>query len=139
MPNPESQLPAEWFTQGDTDIETAEILLTHNGPLSSIAFHLQQAIEKYLKGYLLATGWELRRIHDLEILLREVIDLDTEFTAFLPACQRITEYYIESRYPIGIANPPHRTTLTTDLDLVRALATSIRKKLKHDHRTKQHK
>lgn len=129
MPNPESQLPAEWFTQGDTDIETAEILLAHNGPLTSIAFHLQQAIEKYLKGYLLANGWELRRIHDLEILLREVIDLDTEFTAFLPACQRITEYYIESRYPIGIASPLQRTILQTDLNTVQALTTLIRKKV----------
>jgi HEPN domain-containing protein len=27
-----------------------------DGPLPAIAFHLQQAIEKYLKGYLIATG-----------------------------------------------------------------------------------
>ena len=40
------------------------------------AFRLQQAIEKYLKGFLLARGWRLRRIHDLGVLLSEAVRHD---------------------------------------------------------------
>jgi HEPN domain-containing protein len=49
-------LPAEWFAQGNLDIQAVEILLSQSGPLEIVAFHLQQAVEKYLKGFLLASG-----------------------------------------------------------------------------------
>ncbi len=84
---------------------------------------------KYLKGFLLASGWNLRRIHDLEILLQEVIARDADFAAFLPSCQRITEYYIESRYPVGFGTPIQPTTLAEDLQTLYALITLIRKKV----------
>ena len=98
----ESALPSDWFAQGDLDLQAAEILLTQDGPLPVVAFHLQQAAEKYLKGFLLSAGWKLRRIHDLEVLILEATARDYDFASFLAPCQRITEYYIETRYPIGI-------------------------------------
>jgi HEPN domain-containing protein len=107
MFNNESSLPTDWFDQGDLDIRAAEILLDQDGPHRIIAFHIQQAIEKYLKGYLLSQSWPLRRIHDLEVLIQEAITRDNDFSPFLSSCQKITEYYIESRYPLGIY-----TTLT---------------------------
>ena len=73
MPKADSTLPADWFILGDMDIQAARILLTQNGPFPVVAFHIHQAIEKYLKGYLLSTGWPLRRIHDLETLVQEAI------------------------------------------------------------------
>jgi len=71
MPETESQPPADWFAQGDMDIQAADILLAQDGPLPVVAFHTQQAVEKYLKGFLISTGWPLRRIHDVEILVQE--------------------------------------------------------------------
>jgi HEPN domain-containing protein len=50
MPEAESQPPADWFAQGDMDIQAADILLAQDGPLPVVAFHVQQAVEKYLKG-----------------------------------------------------------------------------------------
>ncbi len=125
---PDSIVPAEWFAQGDLDVQAAEILLTQNGPLAIAAFHLQQAIEKYLKGYLLFTGHPLRRIHDLEILLQQAASQDTNFAQFLAACQRITEYYIEARYPIGVATSFQQADLQADLDTTRALIALIQRK-----------
>ena len=125
----ESTLLADWVAHGDQDFEAANILLTANGPLSIVAFLLQQAIEKYLKGYLLAQGWALRRIHDLEILIQEAIARDTNFMPFLAACQQITEYYIESRYPIGVSTPLDRSTLVADLTMVQTLIRLVRQKL----------
>ena len=36
-------------------------------------FYLQQAMEKYLKAFLLSKKWKLKRTHDLEVLLNEAV------------------------------------------------------------------
>lgn len=125
----DANLAAEWFAQGDLDIQAVEIILAQNGPLEIVAFHLQQAVEKYLKGFLLASGWSLRRIHDLEVLLQEAIARDTDFADFLPSCQRITEYYIETRYPMGFSTPLEPDTLKDDLQTLYAMISLIREKV----------
>ena len=93
------------------------------------SFHLQQAVEKYLKGFLLSTGWPLRRIHDLEVLIQEAIVRDSDFAPFLALCQRITEYYIETRYPIGVHTSFQQDVLEVELNIVRALIMLIRRKV----------
>ncbi len=128
MPEVEPPPPADWFAQGDMDIQAAGILLAQDGPLPVVAFHVQQAVEKYLKGFLISTGWPLRRIHDVEILVQEAIALDADFTSFLAPCQRITEYYIETRYPLGIHTLLKPETVKTDLETARALSELIRDK-----------
>jgi len=72
MPAPDSLIPSEWFAKAEEDIRAAELLLVHGGPLGIAAFLTQQAVEKYLKGYLLSTGWPFERIHDLEADRRSV-------------------------------------------------------------------
>ena len=59
-----------------------------------VAFHIQQAIEKNLKGLLISFGIAPRRTHDLEDLIESVIEVDHEFQPLLSDCQRITEYYL---------------------------------------------
>jgi HEPN domain-containing protein len=54
----ESSLPKDWYNKGALDIRRSEILLENNDP-EGAAFHLQQALEKYLKGYLIRKGWKL--------------------------------------------------------------------------------
>lgn len=129
MRETDSTLPQDWFAQGDLDLKAAEILLDQGGPLSVVAFHIQQAVEKYLKGFLLSTGWTLRRIHDLELLLQEALSRDADFAPFLPFCQRATEYYIETRYPLGIQSPLQEDVLKQDLDTAREIAALIRWKV----------
>lgn len=126
MPDTESSLPEDWFVLANIDMEAAAILLEENGPLAIVAFHLQQATEKSLKGYLLGTGWKLRRLHDLEVLVNDAIARHTDFVPFLEPCQRITEYYIESRYPTGLQSPFDADDLQADLLVVQALMALIR-------------
>lgn len=126
---PEIDTPvADWYAQGDMDLQAAEILLNSQGPLPAAAFHIQQVVEKYLKGFLISTGWPLRRTHDLELLIQEVIARDTDFSQFLKPCQRITEYYIETRYPLGIHTLLQRETVEADLDTAHDLIALIRQK-----------
>ena len=51
------------------------------------AFHLQQALEKYLKGYLIGKGWKLERVHDLEDLIDHAVDYEAAFESFRFLCQ----------------------------------------------------
>jgi len=129
MSNSGSVVSAEWFVLGDQDVESAQILLTEDGPLPVVAFHLQQAIEKYLKGYLLVQGWQLRRVHDLEVLIQEAVAVDGDFAAFLGDCQRITEFYIESRYPTGFFIPFVLSELQSDLETTQKLIALIHEKM----------
>ena len=46
------------------------------------AFHLQEAIEKYLKGYLLSRGWGLKRTHNLEVLLDDAVRYDAALEGY---------------------------------------------------------
>ena len=128
MPEAEPLPPADWFAQGDMDVRAADILLAQDGPLPVVAFHVQQAVEKYLKGFLISTGWPLRRIHDVEVLVQEAIARDADFAPFLAPCQRITEYYIETRYPLGIHTLLQPETVEADLETARALSELIRDK-----------
>jgi HEPN domain-containing protein len=125
---PDARVPHAWFSQGDLDLEAAELLLAQDGPPAIAAFHIQQTIEKYLKGYLLFVGQPLRRIHDLEVLVQEATAHDTSFGAFVADCQRITEYYIESRYPVGVTTTFQPATLEIDLQVTHNLVELIRSK-----------
>ena len=98
MPSKESFIPRDWFGKGERDIRAARILLNEDEN-ELAAFHLQQAIEKYLKGYLLSRGWKLRRTHDLIDLLNEAVIQDKELEDFRFLCEKVTEHYIEERYP----------------------------------------
>ncbi|MBI4330008.1 MAG: HEPN domain-containing protein [Chloroflexi bacterium] len=80
-------------------MQSARLLLAQGGYLDTIAVLLQQAAEKYLKGYLLAQGWKLRRIHDLEALVNDAIDYDKEFERFLDLARVLSGFYLKDRYP----------------------------------------
>jgi len=51
----ESRLPPDWFDKAGKDLWRVEILLAADD-IEGAGFHLQQAAEKYLKGYLLHKG-----------------------------------------------------------------------------------
>ena len=86
-------------------------------------------MEKYLKGYLLSAGWSFDRIHDLEALIEEASARDRDFAPLLSACQRITEYYIEGRYPLGLISALTREEIAASLEVARQLAVLVRRKV----------
>lgn len=91
----------EWFLRGEHDLQSAKLLLQHEGPTNTIAVLAQQAAEMYLKGYLLTQGWKLQKTHDLEVLISEAITHDKSFEQFLDFARVVSAYYLEDRYPPG--------------------------------------
>ena len=67
MPPKESRYPNDWLALAEKDLLRVTRSLRDKDP-ELAAFYLQQAVEKFLKAYLLSKGWKLRRIHDLEAL-----------------------------------------------------------------------
>lgn len=98
MASKESSYPNAWFDKGKQDLEASQVLIKA-GNFSIAAFHIQQALEKCLKGFLLANGWKLQRTHDLEKLLDDAVGYEGKLNEQRLLCQTATEYYIEERYP----------------------------------------
>jgi HEPN domain-containing protein len=115
MRGSESSYAQDWFARAQADMRRVNILLQADD-LEDAAFHLQQAIEKYLKGYLLERGWVLERTHNLPALLNEAVRYNENLERFRPLCQRVTEYYLEHRYPIFL------TSQLTVEEIITALA-----------------
>ena len=98
MPRKESLYPADWLRIAEKDLQRAEHLLAIHDA-EAAGFYLQQAVEKFLKAFLLANGWKLERIHDLEALLNDALAYDPSLEEFRSACQKITAFYFVERYP----------------------------------------
>ena len=90
--------PSEWISKAEEDLRRVAKRLTE-GDTEDAAFHLQQAIEKFLKGFLLSTGWKLKKIHDLEALLDDAVRVAPKLETYRGLCQQVTGYYLAERYP----------------------------------------
>lgn len=89
----------EWLQMGKNDIIGAQILFEHGADYGLVCFHCQQAIEKYLKGYLIAKTGVLQEGHSLIKLCKKAIEFDKGFKDFIKDCAFVNAYYIETRYP----------------------------------------
>jgi hypothetical protein len=76
MPREESSYPADWLRIAEKDLGRVERLLSIQDS-EAAGFYLQQAVEKFLKAFLLSKGWQLARIHDLEALLNQALTYDS--------------------------------------------------------------
>lgn len=108
MPPRDSLYPQDWFRIAEKDLKRAEHLLSIDDP-EGAGYHLQQSVEKYVKGFLLYRGWKLKRIHDLEVLLNDALKYEKTLEKYRSLCQKITAYYVIDRYPL-----PSAPTLTRE-------------------------
>lgn len=125
-----SEIVKEWFSKGNKDLKDAEFLFKHNRALESISFHIQQAAEKYLKGFLIAKGKKLEMIHDLVKLLRDAIKIDSDFEQFKQIVKKVTNFYFESRYPMGYEVEYTRQEIEGSLIQIKRLIKLIKTKVK---------
>jgi|SRR6056297_701553 len=65
--------------------------------VSTICFHAQQAVEKYLKAYLILHDIDFPRTHDVDYLLLECQKIDANQFDF--DFRSLTEFGVSVRYP----------------------------------------
>ena len=97
-PRQESLYPADWRAVGRQDWHRIHVMLA-DGDADGAGLFLQQALEKYLKAYLLTTGWKLKKVHTLQSLLDEAAAHDGALMPFRGLCERVSAFYIAERYP----------------------------------------
>jgi HEPN domain-containing protein len=92
---------AEWFRKAENDVGTArrEAAVSEGANWDAVCFHAQQAIEKYLKGFLQHFEMEFPRTHDLNVLLNLLAPKIPEFDLLTTDFEFISAFAVEFRYP----------------------------------------
>lgn len=93
--------PAHWFFLAQERLEAADVLYQARGACYSAVELLQEALERYLKGFLIGRGWPLQKIHNLSTLLDAAVERDPGFKSFADLCEGLTAQYWEQHYPGG--------------------------------------
>ena len=90
----------QWLIKGDHDLGTAKITYLHIPEyLDTVTFHCQQAVEKYLKAYLIFQSTTFRFSHDLVYLLDLINQNDSDFEEYYDTVSELQGYAVEIRYP----------------------------------------
>lgn len=93
-------LVRQWVGKAEEDLTNAEYTLTmrENCPFSTICFHAQQCVEKYLKALLTQYGEAFPRTHDLLELVR-LMPGPVKMGLRLREISLINRYAVEARHP----------------------------------------
>ncbi len=94
----------EWirYAQMDYDHVVKTVETHYPIPIEIVCYHCQQSVEKILKAYIIAKDGSLIKTHDLNLLLRHISKYTSDFDCFKVACEKITTYISQSRYPSHI-------------------------------------
>jgi HEPN domain-containing protein len=95
----DSVVHKEWFDMARKDLRGAEILLEHGADMGLVCFHCQQAIEKYLKGFLIKASGALQQGHNLVKLCKKAAVYHRDLDKFTKDLAFVNTFYIETRYP----------------------------------------
>lgn len=117
---PEEANVGEWRRVARQDWHRLHVLLA-DGDGEGAGFFLQQAVEKFLKGFLIKSGWRLKKIHTLHSLLDDAVRVDPALADLRPLCERVSGYYVVDRYPGLGAEGPDVAQVTRDIGEARQL------------------
>ncbi|MCP5102584.1 MAG: HEPN domain-containing protein [bacterium] len=90
----------KWLIKANNDLKVAENeieLSPEDMVTDAICFHSQQAVEKYLKAYLVFQSIDFDKTHNLEYLLETCIEKDEDFSQI--DVGDLSFYAVEARYP----------------------------------------
>jgi len=99
------QIIKEWLDKADEDFGTAKLVhLQMPEYKDTVCFHCQQAVEKYLKAYLLKLDIEFTKIHNLKTLLDLLSEKKEIQREWYHKADDLQLYAVNIRYPIGRYN-----------------------------------
>ena len=93
-------------TKADHDLKMAEIGVEHEAPRDTVAFHLQQTIEKLLKAFLHSRSIDPPRTHDIIALLDIATRHDASLEAFREPLLAMASYAVDMRYDADLDPSP---------------------------------
>ena len=101
-----AELIQSWLSKAQKDLLAAEHELSFQDAVTeSICFHCQQAVEKFLKAYLLFLDISFSKTHEIGELAIKCEVKDPEISALKDEADTLTDYAIEVRYPDTLFEP----------------------------------
>jgi HEPN domain-containing protein len=95
-----TEFTRDWIRKAEIDFKTAGHLCQSGDEfVEGVAFHAQQAAEKYLKAFLVWHQIEFRKTHDIEALLMLAGKVDDKLPDVLRDTVVLTPYDVDYRYP----------------------------------------
>lgn len=91
----------EWIEKAEGDWATMlrEYRVRKNPNYEAVCFHTQQCAEKYLKARLQEASISFRKIHDLEVLLNDILQIEPTWITLQNSSDSLTIYAVKFRYP----------------------------------------
>jgi HEPN domain-containing protein len=91
----------EWLQIADEDLHSAKILNKEpvRKPVEVICYLCAQAVEKYLKAFLIYHDIIPHKTHNLSALNQRCIELDVNFNSIQALCGYLTTFANDIRYP----------------------------------------
>jgi HEPN domain-containing protein len=90
----------EWLLIADNDFDSANLLNEAvRKHCEIICYHCAQAVEKYLKGYLIYNDMVPQKTHDLLFLNKMCIEKDKDFENIVNECGFLNRFANDIRYP----------------------------------------
>lgn len=128
--NARRQEVESWLAVAEMDRRSAVVCLAADPPLPAVAaFHCQQAAEKLFKGFLVQTGMEFRKTHDLRELGDAVVSVVPDAAELVRQTEDWTIWAVAYRYPSAEGPPepePSATELRHAVGIVERLASALR-------------
>lgn len=128
--NPEENI-LEWLKKADEDFEFASSILPDTTFYAQVCFHLQQSAEKYLKAFIVKNKLKFKKIHDLTELLQICSEKESGFSLLFEDCNLLTDYYIDTRYPVHWPAAVTKEDALKALDSANKIKSFVEKLLKH--------
>jgi len=97
------KLAQEWFGRAEEDLGVAHLLYDERNYPAASCFHAHQPAEKYLKGFLVLHGKDIKeefKIHNLIKLFSYCKETNKKLPQKMEnSCYFLNKYHIETRYP----------------------------------------
>lgn len=101
-----TELIRNWIDKAKKDLLTAEHESTfEDGVIENICFHSQQAVEKFIKAYLIYLDIPFTKTHEIGELITKCEEKDPQIKEFKDEADLLTDYAVEVRYPDGWFEP----------------------------------
>ena len=91
----------EWVSKAESDLLSAEhnLLLGDLAPTSIVCFHIQQAVEKYIKALLAYHGIDFPKTHDISYLLSILPGNSQNLCMDEVTTEKLSYFAVSGRYP----------------------------------------
>jgi len=89
--------------KAEKDIMTVDTLYTkpkypEDVMYDIICFHATQAVEKFLKSFIISNGKTVEKIHDLDVLQKAAMEIDNLFANIIKDCLLLNEFVPDIKY-----------------------------------------